>query len=236
MTLNLAWPQRAYDPLSVSPLAFWAQTADEREAIFKVLRAERPVSWHPPLEGALVPPENDGVWVVTRHEHIGEVSRNPEIYCSSKGFQFEESSAFTPKQVSRIKDQIRNQAKVIVDELLAAGEGDFVALVSKRMPMWTIYETLGLDPERRKEAANHGHGLVSWADEEVAAGHLGFGGRAGPSGGQLRPRGQVHAVYHLLTLGCRQTLLPPYRVTTRRATPAAALLDVQHWYLEDSDE
>jgi hypothetical protein len=33
---------------------------------------------------ALVPPENDGVWVVTRHEHIGEVSRNPEIYCSSK--------------------------------------------------------------------------------------------------------------------------------------------------------
>jgi len=149
------------------------------------------------LEGALVPPENDGVWVVTRHEHIVEVSRHPEIYCSSKGFQFEEipedvneaagsflgmdeprhgqlrrivSSAFTPKQIAKIQDQIRNQAKTITDELLAAGEGDFVRLVSKRLPMWTIYEMLGLDPQHREEAAHHGHGMLSWADPEVAAG------------------------------------------------------------------
>ena len=47
MTVNLARSRRAYDPLSVSPLAFWAQTADEREETFKILRAERPVSWHP---------------------------------------------------------------------------------------------------------------------------------------------------------------------------------------------
>jgi cytochrome P450 len=197
MTVSLAPPRRAYDPLSVSPLAFWAQTAEEREETFRVLRSERPVSWHPPLEGALVPPENDGVWVVTRHEHITEVSKNPEIYCSGQGFQFEEipedvneaagsflgmdaprhgqlrrivSSAFTPRQVARIQDQIRHQARIIVDDLLAAGEGDFVSLVSKRMPMWTIYEMLGLDPDRREEAAGYGHGLVSWADEEVAAG------------------------------------------------------------------
>jgi cytochrome P450 len=197
MTLNLAPAQRAYDPLSVSSLAFWALTADEREETFKILRAERPVSWHPPIEGALVPPENDGVWVVTRHEHISEVSKNADIYCSGQGFQFEEipedvneaagsflgmddpqhgrlrrlvSSAFTPRQVSQIQDQVRNQAKVIIDDLLAAGEGDFVAMVAKRMPMWTIYEMLGLPLDRREEAAHHGHGMVSWADEEVAAG------------------------------------------------------------------
>jgi cytochrome P450 len=193
----MAPPKRAYDPLSVSPLSFWAQTVDEREQTFKVLRAERPVSWHPPLEGALVPPENDGVWVVTTHELITEVSKTPEIYCSRKGFQFEEipedvneaagsflgmdaprhgqlrrlvSSAFTPRQVARIQEQIRRQAKTIVDELIAAGEGDFVSLVSKRLPMWTIYEMLGLDPDRRQEAASYGHGMVSWADEDVAAG------------------------------------------------------------------
>jgi cytochrome P450 len=197
MTTVLAPPKRAYDPLSVSPLAFWALTAEEREKTFKVLRDERPVSWHPPIEGALIPPENDGVWVVTRHEHISEVSKTPEIYCSGKGFQFEEipedvneaagsfigmdgprhgqlrrivSSAFTPRQIAKVQDQIRNQARIIVDDLLAAGEGDFVKLVSKRMPMWTIYEMLGLDPDRREEAASYGHGLVSWADEEVAAG------------------------------------------------------------------
>src|SRR6266550_2987817 len=197
MTSILDRQRRAYDPLSVSPLAFWAQTADEREETFRVLRAERPVSWHPPLEGALVPPENDGVWVVTRHEHIVEVSRNPQLFCSSKGFQFEEipedvnetagsflgmdaprhgqlrrivASAFTPKQIAKIQDQIRGQAKRVVDDLLTAGEGDFVQLVAKRLPMWTIYEMLGLDPSRREEAAYHGHGMVSWADEKVAAG------------------------------------------------------------------
>jgi cytochrome P450 len=197
MTTTLAPPKRAYDPLSVSPLAFWALTAEEREKTFKVLRDERPVSWHPPIEGALIPPENDGVWVVTRHEHISEVSKTPEIYCSGQGFQFEEipedvneaagsfigmdnprhgqlrriaSSAFTPRRIATIHDQIRNQARIIVDDLLAAGEGDFVKLVSKRMPMWTIYEMLGLDRDRREEAASYGHGLVSWADEEVAAG------------------------------------------------------------------
>jgi cytochrome P450 len=36
--------------------------------------------------------------------------------------------------------------------------------------MWTIYEMLGLDAERREEAASYGHGMVSWADPEVAAG------------------------------------------------------------------
>jgi cytochrome P450 len=197
MTSTMERPRRAYDPLSVSPLAFWAKTMEEREETFKVLRAERPVSWHPPIEGALVPPENDGVWVVTRHEHITEVSKNADIYCSGQGFQFEEipedvneaagsfigmddprhgqlrriaSSAFTPRQVAKIADQIRNQARIIVDDLLAAGDGDFVKLVSKRMPMWTIYEMLGLDADRREEAAGYGHGLVSWADPDVAAG------------------------------------------------------------------
>jgi len=189
---------RAYDELSVSPLAFWAQTAEEREETFKVLRRERPISWHPPLEGALIPPENEGVWVATTHELIGQVSKNPEIFCSGQGFQFEEvppdvneaagsflgmdaprhqilrklvSSAFTPRQVKKIEDQIKQQAVTIVDEIIAKGSGDFVADVSKKLPMWTIYEMMGLDDqEKREAAAHHADGMVSWADEEVAAG------------------------------------------------------------------
>lgn len=197
MTSTLEPTAREFDPLSVSPLSFWAQPAEEREATFRTLREERPISWHPPLEGALMPPENDGVWVVTTHELITEVSRNPERFCSGEGFQFEEappdlteaagsflgmdaprhgqlrklvSSAFTPKQVAKIEEQIKNQAVAIVDELIEAGEGDFVELVSKRLPMWTVYEMLGLDPDRRDEAAHHADGMVSWADEDVAAG------------------------------------------------------------------
>lgn len=198
MTTILDPVTRPYDPLDVSSLAFWARTAEEREETFKILRRERPISWHPPLEGALMPPENDGVWVVTTHALISGVSKNPQLFCSGQGFQFEEvpedileaagsflgmdaprhgilrklvSSAFTPRQVAKIHDQIRAQARAIVDDLLAAGEGDFVSLVSKRLPMWTIYEMMGLDDQdKRNEAAHHADGMVSWADEDVAAG------------------------------------------------------------------
>jgi len=198
MTASSPSTVRPYDPISVSPLSFWAQTAEEREKSFAVLRRERPISWHPPLEGALIPPENDGVWVVTSHELIGQVSKAPELFCSGEGFQFEEvppdileaagsflgmdaprhgklrrlvSSAFTPKQVAKIHDQIRAQARTLVDELLAAGEGDFVQLIAKRLPMWSIYQMMGLDdPAKREEAAHLADGMVSWADEDVAAG------------------------------------------------------------------
>jgi len=189
---------RPYDELSVSDLAFWSKSAEEREETFKNLRRERPLSWHPPLEGALMPPQNEGVWVATSHELITEVSKNPGIFCSGQGFQFEEvpddilfaagsflgmdaprhgamrklvSAAFTPKQVAKIHDQIKDQSKRIVDELVATKEGDFVTAVSKRLPMWTIYEMVGLeDPDKREEAAHHADGMVSWNDAEVAAG------------------------------------------------------------------
>lgn len=187
-----------YDPIDISALDFWAQTAAEREKSFKILRRERPVSWHRPLEGALMPPENDGVWVVTTHELIGYVSKHPELFCSGQGFQFEEvpedildaagsflgmddprhaklrklvSVAFTPKQVAKIREQIKIQARLIVDGLLAKPEGDFVEAVSKRLPMWTVYEMMGLESQSdREEAAHHADGMVSWADEDVAAG------------------------------------------------------------------
>nr|WP_174267665.1 cytochrome P450 [Nocardioides zeae] len=224
-------PPRAYDPLSVSHLDFWAATAEEREKTFRQLREQRPVSWHPPLEGALMPPENEGVWVVTSHALIGEVSKHPEIYCSGRGFQFEEvpddflqaagsflgmdaprhpalrklvSSAFTPKRVALIHEQIKAQAATIVDGLLAAGEGDFVEVVSKRLPMWTIYEMMGLDESRRDEAAHHADGMVSWADEDVAAG---------------REPGEVlsDALVTLLTMGMELA-------EERRAHPCADLM------------
>ena len=68
------------------------------------------------------------------------------------------SSVFTPRQVAKIKDQIEHQAVSIVDDLLKTKDGDFVQQVSKRLPMWTIYEMLGLAPEKRDEAAHIGRG------------------------------------------------------------------------------
>ncbi len=74
-----------FDPVSISPLSFWALSAEEREPFFKILRDERPISWHPPIEGTLIPAPVDGVWAVTRNEDIGYVSKNPEIFSLGAG-------------------------------------------------------------------------------------------------------------------------------------------------------
>ena len=197
MSVETASLARSYDPVSISPLSFWSATAEEREESFKILRDERPLSWHPPIEGALMEAEIDGLWAVTRHEDIAYVSKNPQLFCSGQGVMIEAvpedileaaqsflamdgsqhstlrrliSSVFTPRQIAKIQDQINNQATIIVDDLLKTSEGDFVEQVSKRLPMWTIYEMIGLPAEYRDQAAHNADGMVSWADAEVAAG------------------------------------------------------------------
>jgi cytochrome P450 len=186
-----------FDPVSISPVSFWELTAEERDQHFKILRDERPVSWHPPIEGTLIPAPVDGVWAVTRNEDISYVSKNPEIFSSAQGVQVEAvpedildaaesflgmdgarhsslrrliSSVFTPRQVKAIQAQVTSQAVSIVSDLLETKGGDFVEQASKRLPMWTIYEMIGLPADRREEAAHHADGMVSWADKDVAAG------------------------------------------------------------------
>ena len=190
-------PTREFHPTRVTDLGFWARPFEEREAAFKTLRDEAPVSWHPPMEGGIMPSDQDGIWIVTRHEHITEVSKDPSRFCSGEGVQCEDvpqdlllashsflaldaprhgqlrrlvSAAFTPRQVRLISEQIADQARRIVDDLLDAGEGDFVDLVSKRLPMWTVYEMMGLDPSLRDEAAHMADSMVVFNDVDVAAG------------------------------------------------------------------
>lgn len=197
MTIESPQLTTTFDPVSISPLSFWELTAEEREQSFKILRDERPVSWHPPVEGSMMPPPVDGVWAVTRNEDIGYVSKNPDLFCSGQGVIVEPipddfldpsqsflamdgerhaslrrliSSVFTPRQVAKIGDQITSQATAIVDNLLTTKEGDFVEQVSKQLPMWTIYEMMGLPPEMRDETTHHADGIVSWSDTDVAAG------------------------------------------------------------------
>lgn len=184
---------RAYDPIDLSSRAFWSTTAAERERSFAVLRAERPVSWHPPVEDALMhDPEDRGYWAVTRRADIVTVSRDNEVFLSGKGVLFETvpeglleasqsflamdpprhtklrklvSAAFTPRQVRRIDDSIRTNAKTIVEELRAAGSGaDFVDHCAKELPIRTLSDMVGIPESERERVAHAADALVSWAD------------------------------------------------------------------------
>ena len=186
---------RRYCDVDVSSTQFWSQPAEVRETSFARLRAENPISWQRPADGGLMPDEDDdGYWAVVRHADITYVSHHPEIYCSGQGVQLENvpemfleatqsflamdaprhtllrklvSSAFTPRRVRVIEDQIRAQSRRIVDELLEVGAGDFVQAVSARLPRWTIYEMMGLPGEQQEPVAEAADLLVSWSDQDV---------------------------------------------------------------------
>jgi cytochrome P450 len=183
----------AYDAIDLSSRAFWSTTAAERERSFAVLRAERPVSWHPPVEDALMPdPDDPGYWAVTRRSDIVAVSRNNEVFQSGRGVMFESipvelleasqsflamdpprhtklrklvSAAFTPRQVRRIEDSIKANAKAIVGELRAAGSGaDFVDHCAKELPIRTLSDMVGIPESERQHMAHATDAMVSWAD------------------------------------------------------------------------
>jgi cytochrome P450 len=184
---------RPYDAIDLSSRAFWSTTAADRERSFAVLRAERPVSWHPPVEDALMPdPDDPGYWAVTPRADIVAVSRNNDVFLSGKGVMFESipeelleasqsflamdpprhtklrklvSAAFTPRQVRRIEDSIQANAKTIVEELRAAGSGaDFVDLCAKELPIRTLSDMVGIPESEREHMAQATDAMVSWAD------------------------------------------------------------------------
>jgi cytochrome P450 len=90
MTTTVARVDRPYDPADLSSAAFWAGTAADRERVFSELRWDRPVSWHPPVEGTLFDdPDDRGFWAVVRHAHLVEVTRRHEDFLSGEGIVFD---------------------------------------------------------------------------------------------------------------------------------------------------
>ncbi|QRY45036.1 cytochrome P450 [Mycolicibacterium boenickei] len=196
-----SWPSaaRPYDPIDLSSRKFWATTAADREVTFAELRTSRPVSWHPPVEDALMKdPDDRGFWAVTRHADIVAVSRDSDTFLSGKGVLFESvpeelleasqsflamdaprhtlirklvHAAFTPRQVARIEDSIKENARDIVAELKEVGSGvDFVDQCAKELPIRTLSDMVGIPESERQRVAHAADALVSWADPVYLAG------------------------------------------------------------------
>ncbi|MDH6246921.1 cytochrome P450 [Mycobacterium sp. OTB74] len=200
MTVSSITPvERVYDPVDLSSRAFWAGKAADRERSFAQLRERRPVSWHRPVDDALMSDPNDrGFWAVTRHADIVAVSRNNEVFLSGQGVMFESvpqelleasqsilamdaprhtmirkvvHAAFTPRQVRRIEDSIKVNAKEIVAELRDAGSGaDFVEHCAKQLPLRTLSDMVGIPDSQRRQVTDAADALVSWADSDFLAG------------------------------------------------------------------
>ena len=183
---------RPYDEADLSSLAFWQATAAERERTFAQLRAERPVSWHRPVEGRLIEDPNDqGFWAVTRHADLVEVTRRHEDFLSGEGIVFDSIpaelldaaqgfiamdppdhtkirrllvSAFTPKQMARIEADIEANARRIVDAVAEKGEIDFVREVAMLVPMHNIFDMMGVADDDRLVLAETSELIATYRD------------------------------------------------------------------------
>jgi len=72
----------------LSDMNFWRRPWAEREEVFRVLRAKRPIAHYEdaPLEGTTIEfPPGNGYWSLTRHRDVAEASRNPDVFLSGPG-------------------------------------------------------------------------------------------------------------------------------------------------------
>ena len=144
---------REYSPIDLTSEDFWSQTFAARDKTFAQLRAGEGLTWHRPLE-SMFGMEEPGFWALTRRADIAFVSQHPELFTSADGVALSPmpaeiqrfasffltmdppqhttyrrliSSAFTPRNVRQIEEQIHDNAVAIVDDLVGAGDVEFVS-------------------------------------------------------------------------------------------------------------
>ncbi|AEV76223.1 cytochrome P450 [Mycolicibacterium rhodesiae NBB3] len=185
---------REYSRFDITSRDFWSRTFDGREEIFAQLRASDGLTWHRPFD-SLFGMEEPGFWALTRRADIVYVSQHPELFTSAQGVALNPmpaeiqrfasfflsmdppqhtvyrrliSSAFTPRNVRQIEEQIHRNAIAIVDDLVGAGEVDFVAACSARLPMLTIMDMLGVPTADQPAVAYAAEKLFGMSDDEYA--------------------------------------------------------------------
>jgi cytochrome P450 len=188
-------PERAYSTFDITSHRFWSQPFDERDRTFAELRASERLTWHEPLP-SLFDLTEPGFWALTRRADIAFVSTHPELFSSAQGVALDPmpaevqrfasffltmdppqhtvyrrliSSAFTPRNVRRIDEQIHDTAVKVVDDLIGAGEIDFVSACSARLPMLTIMDMLGVPPSEQPGVATAAEKLFGMSDDEYSS-------------------------------------------------------------------
>jgi len=166
--------------VDISSTDFWyGQSFNQRDKSFARLRAEAPVSWHRPMQVSY-PTDERGFWAVTRAADIAEASMNAEVFQSKYGISLDAvppfrprastffltmdapehsrfrglvSAAFTPKAIRRITDRIEMTARDIVDQLVGAGDIEFVSACSSQLPLATVSDIVGVPVSLRRRVA-----------------------------------------------------------------------------------
>jgi cytochrome P450 len=164
----------------LTTLDFWARPPADRLAAFARLRAlDRPVFF--PEQRIPFLRAGHGFHALVRHADVVHASRNAKVFSSEPAATSPEpppwvallfgrpmvnmddprharlrrivSRAFTPRRLAQIDEHIAKTATAIVDDLLRAGSGDFVADVAARLPIKVISAMMGIPEHYHADVA-----------------------------------------------------------------------------------
>ncbi|MFN5604278.1 MAG: cytochrome P450 [Actinomycetes bacterium] len=195
--MSTSLPHVPLSDIDLSSPEFWTADRAWREGAFRTLRDEKPFAFFEErvIEDAPFPP-GPGYFAVTRHDDIWQISRNAQLFCSGKGSNIGDlpvemneffgsminmddpkhfrlrnivSRGFTPKEVSRIEDQVRDRAARLVTELIERfpnGECDFVEEVAAALPLAIICDMMGIPEEDHKKIFHWTNVILGVGDPE----------------------------------------------------------------------
>ena len=158
--------------------------------MFRLLRREAPVFWHPEADGP-------GFFAITKYDDVVTVSLNHKTFSSAKRSALmrepkEEdlgqmrlmmlnmdpprhtklrllvNKGFTPRIVNRLEPRVREQANRIIDAIAEKGEGDFVRDIAAELPLQVIADMIGIPQEDRHRVFEWSNRLIGFDDPEYA--------------------------------------------------------------------
>jgi cytochrome P450 len=160
-------------PVDLSDSALWRNGFPDE--LFAELRRERPLFHHELTDGVARSVKRD-FWMATKHRHAQRIHRDTDSFTATDGPLIQGvgvigsaptiinmdppellkrrrvlSHAFTPKAIGKLEEGIRTRAAAMVDGLLAAGGGDWIADVADVLPMSVIGDIIGIPEEDRPE-------------------------------------------------------------------------------------
>jgi len=159
--------------------------------MFRVLRREAPVFFHPEKNGP-------GFWVVSRYAELKEVSKQPGLYSSERQgtlimdptpqdlpmiqsiminmdpprhrkYRKLVNAGFTRQRIEALRPRVREMVNAIIDRVVERGECDFVDDIAAPLPMEVICEMMGVPQEDRRRIYEIGNMMVGFDDPELGA-------------------------------------------------------------------
>jgi cytochrome P450 len=168
---------------------------DDVDGIFRKLRLERPIGFDPEFPAAGLPP-GPGFWSVTRHRDVARVNSDWETFSNLPAvgiptyptrqslismdppvhtkFRLIVNRGFTPRMIGRLKDQVWEDSRRVVDaakqRALDAGdpEVDFVEEIARRLPTIVIAALLGMPAEDHELIYHLTNAFIGPSDPEYA--------------------------------------------------------------------